>query len=204
MSRPKGQTLTRQDVVTAAVVCLQKDGEAGLGVNRVARELGIRPPSIYKHIAGNEALRCAVAAEGMRLLTEHLKHQVQDVGQQDCLIRTVAHAVRQFFHKNPALHQVMTMTTIDASAPDFQAIKQAFLRFNATAFELFNLNDDDFIHALRMFVSACHGFALLEQSQQFKEPQSLDESYEWLINTFILGIKRRSQESAKGLSEINA
>lgn len=199
MSRPKGQTLTRQDVVAAAIICLQRDGEAGLGVNRVARELGIQPPSIYKHIAGNEALRCAVAAEGMRLLTEHLKHQVQDISQRDCLIRTVAYAVRQFFHQNPALHQVMAMTAIDEEDPNYQAIKQAFLQFNAVALRPFNLKDDDFVHALRMFVSACHGFALLEQSQQFKEPQSLDESYEWLVNTFILGIERRLHDNLKSL-----
>ena len=202
MSRPRGQTLTRQDVVTAAVVCLQKDGEAGLGVNRVARELGIRPPSIYKHIKGNEALRLAVAAEGMRLLTEYLKHYAQDTNQQDCSIRTIAHAVRQFFHQNQALHQVMTTTIVDGSDPDFQAIKQAFLQFNVTALEPFKLSGDDFIHALRMFISMCHGFSLLEQSQQFKEPQSLDESYEWLISTFILGIRKRSEKSANNLQEI--
>lgn len=199
MSRPRGQTLTREDVVTAAVVCLQRDGNSGLGVNRVARELGIRPPSIYKHIAGNEALRRAVAAEGMRLLTEYLRHYAVDTKQEDCSVRTIAHAVRQFFHQNQALHQVMTTTIVDASDPGFQAIKQSFLRLNMTALEPFKLNNNDFIHALRMFVSMCHGFVLLEQSQQFKEPQSQDESYEWLIDTFILGVKKRSEESSQDL-----
>lgn len=57
MPRPKGQTLTQKVIVEAAIACIQKEGESALGVNRVARELGIQPPSLYNHIAGNEELR---------------------------------------------------------------------------------------------------------------------------------------------------
>ena len=62
MGRPKKEnSLTPQDVIHAAVVCVQKEGLSALGVNRVARELGIKPPAIYKHIDGNASLRKAVA-----------------------------------------------------------------------------------------------------------------------------------------------
>lgn len=63
MSRPKGQGLTLAIVVEAAIACLEAEGESALGVNRVARALGIKPPSIYKHIDGNAALRRCVALE---------------------------------------------------------------------------------------------------------------------------------------------
>lgn len=62
MGRPtKENSLTQQDVVEAAIVCIEKEGETALGVNRVARELGIKPPAIYKHFNGNAELRKAVA-----------------------------------------------------------------------------------------------------------------------------------------------
>lgn len=191
MSRPKGKTLCRQDVVAAAIDCLQKEGESGLGVNRVARELGIQPPSIYKHIEGNEALRRAVAIEGMRRLTEYLSQQVQGVGDRKDLIRTIAHAVRQFFHQHPSLHSVVTTTLIEEDDPEYQPAKQAFLAFNHESLKPFGLEGDEVIHAIRMFISACHGFVLLERSQQFKEPQSLDVSYEWLVDTFVFALEQK-------------
>lgn len=44
MGRPvKEKSLTQRDVVEAAIACVEAEGEAALGVNRVARELGITP-----------------------------------------------------------------------------------------------------------------------------------------------------------------
>ena len=58
MGRPtKENSLNPQDVIEAAISCLDKEGESALGVNRVARELGIIPPAIYKHLNGNAELR---------------------------------------------------------------------------------------------------------------------------------------------------
>jgi AcrR family transcriptional regulator len=193
MSRPKGQTLSRKDVVAAAIVCLQKEGESGLGVNRVARELGIQPPSIYKHIEGNKALRHAVAVEGMRMLTEHLSDQVKEISDRRRLIQTTAYGVRQFFHEYPSLHGVVTTTLIKNDDLEYQLSKQIFLDFYRKSLEPFGLIGDEVIHAIRTFISACHGFVLLERSQQFKEPQSLNDSYDWLIDTFILALEQREK-----------
>jgi hypothetical protein len=55
------------------------------------------------------------------------------------------------------------------------------------------LEGDEVIHAIRTFISACHGFVVLERSQQFKEPQSFDDSYDWLIETFILALEQREK-----------
>ncbi len=62
MGRPtKEKSLTKQDVIAAAISCLDQDGESALGVNRVARKLNIKPPAIYKHLEGNAGLLRAVA-----------------------------------------------------------------------------------------------------------------------------------------------
>ncbi len=50
MGRPtKENSLTQQDVIEAAIACLDQEGESALGVNRVARELSIKPPAIYSN-----------------------------------------------------------------------------------------------------------------------------------------------------------
>ncbi len=193
MSRPRGQTLSRKDVVNAAIHCLQQDGESGLGVNRVAHELGIRPPSMYKHIDGNEALRRAVAIEGMRRLTDYLSHQVQGIQDHRSLIRAIAIGIRQFFHQHPALHSVITTTPVDDD-PEYESAKQAFLAFNGEYLQPFGIQGDEIIHAMRLLVSTCHGFVLLERSRRFTAPQSLDDSYEWSIDSLIFALEHRQHD----------
>ncbi len=55
MGRPKGQALSVAVIVEAAIACLEREGDSALGVNRIARLLGIQPPSMYKHFDGNAA-----------------------------------------------------------------------------------------------------------------------------------------------------
>jgi AcrR family transcriptional regulator len=193
MSRPKGKTLTRKDVVAAAMRCLIAEGESGLGVNRVARELGIQPPSVYKHIDGNDALRRAVAAEAMALLSNYLQQQVQGIVDRQLLLRTIANSIRQFFHQYPTLHGVLTTTLIDETESDYQISKTAFFQCNAEMMRLYGLENHELVHAIRMFVAACHGFVLLERSRQFNYPTSLDDSYEWMVQTFIAALSQRQQ-----------
>lgn len=64
MGRPtKEKSLTQRDIIEAAIACVEAEGETALGVNRVARELGITPPSIYKHVESGATLRRLVALE---------------------------------------------------------------------------------------------------------------------------------------------
>ena len=48
MGRPtKENSLSRQDVIAAAIACIDQGGASALGVSQVARSLGIKPPAIY-------------------------------------------------------------------------------------------------------------------------------------------------------------
>jgi AcrR family transcriptional regulator len=60
------------EIVAAARRVLEHDGPAGLTMQSVADELHIRAPSLYKHVAGKEAIRVellidALAETGMAL-----------------------------------------------------------------------------------------------------------------------------------------
>ena len=53
--------LTGQTVVDAATAIVETEGTAALTLSRVARELGVKPPSLYNHVARLETLRRDVA-----------------------------------------------------------------------------------------------------------------------------------------------
>ena len=196
MPRPKGQTLTEKEIVEAAITLLEREGESALGVNRVARELGIQPPSLYNHITGNEALRQAVVIEGYRRALDFVRQQVEGVNEPTLALKTIATALRRFAHDNPTLYAVTTNHRFRLDHPEFAQNLQGMLERYTTRLEPFGLRPDEIVHTIRMLHSAIHGFIRAELVGLFVFSQSLDESYEWMINTLIDGLMHKQDLSA--------
>ena len=141
MGRPtKENSLTRQDVIEAAIACIEKEGTSALGVNRVARELGIKPPAIYKHLQGNAELKKAVALEIYRLLFAELSRETRGIKKPRALLKAGGFASRDFAMLHPGLYQVMMQFQLQPDDPDSaliiqesQGLFQVFFRF--TRFE---------------------------------------------------------------------
>lgn len=74
-------------------------------MRRLADRLGIRAPSLYKHVAGKEALEAAVISEGFAELAETFESAVD--GAEDPL-GALAVAYRSFALRRPHLYRLMT------------------------------------------------------------------------------------------------
>src|SRR5215212_1642194 len=55
-----------REIVAAARELLEGEGREALSMRRLAERLGIRAPSIYKHLPGKEALEAAVISDGFQ------------------------------------------------------------------------------------------------------------------------------------------
>ncbi|MHC5862094.1 TetR/AcrR family transcriptional regulator [Nostoc sp.] len=125
MGRPvKEKSLTQQDVINAAIACLDKEGEAALGVNRVARELGIKPPAIYKHLDGNAALRRAVALTIWQQYIEWSRQQTNGLDDPQVLLRAGGRATRDFARSHPNRYRVMTQFQLNLQDPETSPLIQ--------------------------------------------------------------------------------
>lgn len=185
MFRRKGESLTRNDVVQAALYCLELEGEKSLGVNRVARELNIKPPSIYNHIQNNDELRIAVAIEGWKKLYNTLV--LADLFNKDKKdsITLLLNTFRNFAHNNKNLYMVISTTFIDQNRADFLEVSKPFFELFNKLLSNFNIPKKEQIHVLRWLRSMSHGFIILELQKQFELPENVNQSYEFLIKTVI-------------------
>jgi AcrR family transcriptional regulator len=59
--RPRQPVLTRQRIVEVATAILDAEGLGALSTRRLARELGVRAPSLYNHFVTKEEILDAVA-----------------------------------------------------------------------------------------------------------------------------------------------
>jgi AcrR family transcriptional regulator len=186
---PKEKSLTPQDVIEAAIVCLEKDGESALGVNRVARELGIKPPAIYKHLDGNTALRRAVALVIWRKYWDYCQQETCELSDPHDLLIAGARATRNFASSHPALYKVMMQYQLKPSDPEEKTIILQSLGNLKKSLQLYELNDSELIDVMRMVNAAIYGFITLEQAGLMTLEHSPDKSYEVMLNALVVAIE---------------
>jgi AcrR family transcriptional regulator len=196
MGRPlKENSLTPQDVIKAAIDCLDKEGESALGVNRVARELGIKPPAIYKHLDGNAGLRRAVALEIWRNYLTDYQSQTTAISEPSALLRIGAQATRNFAKLYPARYTVMMQYQLRPTDPEEAKIIYDSLCLFKKSLQLYELSDDPLIDTMRMVNAAIYGFIVRENSELMTLSRSPDRSYEVMLDALVVAIEyiQRSQ-----------
>lgn len=190
MGRPlKENSLTPQDVIRAAIDCLDREGESALGVNRVARELGIKPPAIYKHLDGNTGLRRAVALEIWRNYLTDYQSQTTATSEPRALLRISAQATRNFAQRYPDRYTVMMQYQLRPTDPEEAKIIYDSLRLFKKSLQLYELSDDALIDTMRMVNAAIYGFIVREQSELMTLNRSPDRSYEVMLDALLVAIE---------------
>ncbi len=196
MGRPtKENSLTRQDVINAAIACLDEEGEAALGVNRVARELGIKPPAIYKHLDGNAGLQRAVALAIWYVYLKDCQQQTAGITNPHDLVRAGAHTTRNFARSHPARYVVMMHYQLRPTDPEEAEIIQESLRWFQTSLQC-KLSSNALIDVMRMVNAAIYGFIIREQSDLMTLDRSPDASYEVMLEALLVAIKHIQQDNA--------
>lgn len=191
MARRRGIALTRDDVVVTAITLLRNEGPDALGINRVARELGIKPPSLYHHVTNNEDLHRAVALAGWKQLDQSFQDVVQGTSDPSQKLRLAARAYRAFALANPALYTLMSTMAFSPTSPDFGPIAQRMIGGFRQVIEPQGIKPEQVVHAMRTVRAALHGFVLLELAGQYGLPESVDESFDFMLDTVVASMRTK-------------
>lgn len=114
----------RDHLLDLAERVLERDGLEAFGVNALAREAGIRPPSLYKHFAGASELEHALVARWFRRLAREMDGTVAGSGSgsgSDAATRTdtadlltaFASVYREVARGAPQLYRLATERPLD-------------------------------------------------------------------------------------------
>jgi AcrR family transcriptional regulator len=145
----------------------------------LAERVGVRLPSLYKHVESLDALRQQVAALATRELADALTAAALGRSGPDAL-RAVADAFRDFGRAHPGRYQA----TVRAPAADddaHTAASDAALRVVLAVLRGYGITGQDAIDAARGLRAALHGFVTLEAAGGFGLPREVDRSYaRWL------------------------
>ncbi len=174
--------LSRAVVVAEAARVADEVGLERLTLAAVAGRLGVRLPSLYKHIAGLEALQVHLAAAAGRELAAELSAATVGRSKGDALL-AMAHAYRAFALRRPGAYAATVRAPEDGDE-EHQAAAMAVLQVVLSVLAGFGLEGEDAIDAVRGLRALLHGFVAIEAAGGFKLPQDLDRSYRRLVQTY--------------------
>src|SRR5262245_55571182 len=110
MAAPDTLTPRAQEIVAAARELLESEGPAALSMRRVADRLGIRAPSIYKHLADKRALENALISDAFEEQAVSFAEAVEEGADP---LTAIAAAYRRFALERPHLYRLMTERALD-------------------------------------------------------------------------------------------
>ena len=190
MGRPtKENSLSRQDVIEAAIATIEKEGASALGVNRVARELGIKPPAIYKHLKGNAELKKAVALAIWRRYISELRQKTAEITGERAFLKAGGFASRDFARSHLGLYRVMMQFQLQPDDPESALVIKESQRLFRVFLSSEDISEDRLIDIMRMVNATIVGFIALEQSGLLTLPRSTDESFEVMLDALYVAIE---------------
>jgi AcrR family transcriptional regulator len=179
--------LSAEAVVSAAAALADREGLEAVTLARLAADAGVRPPSLYAHVAGLDDVRRRLAIRGARELAAVLREAATGRSGGDAL-RAIAAAHRDHARRHPGTYLAAQRAPAKGDADAKAAAGEAVDVLRAVLAG-YGLEGDDAIHAARALRAALHGFALLEAGGGFGIKLDVGESFSRLVEQLDRGLR---------------
>jgi len=185
-------TLDQEQVVDCAAAIADAEGLEAVTLTRVAKELGVQQPALYRHVDSYQDLLRLLGLRGRDKLAESLATAALGVSGDEA-VAAVGRAWRRMVKEHPGLYEATDRYPC-AGDPELEAAVERVVEIVAASLAAFDLDDDHRVHAARALRSAFHGFAHLEGGDGHPHPHGLDRTFDDLIELLCAGIRSKNAE----------
>jgi AcrR family transcriptional regulator len=175
-------------VTEAAAALVDETGVDRLSMGLLAERLGVKTPSLYKHVDSLADLTHRIAVLAMTEVGDAIRDATQGRAGTDALT-AAAQAMRTYVKEHPGRYAAANSAR--PTGPDDPLIPAAnrVLESLTAVLRGYQLDPSQQIHALRMLRSMLHGFATLEVAGGFQFDTDIDESFTWMIDLIDQGLR---------------
>jgi len=186
-------TIARARLLREATALVNRRGLDGLSMSDLAQALDIRTPSLYSHVKGLEDVKRLLALHGLAEMNTVAARVTIGQSGPDA-VRALLHSCRDFARKNPGLYAA-TIPTPPRSDREWSGATDLLKSTFRAALRQYGLREVDSVHALRGLRSLVHGFVSLENAGALKHPADRDESFVWLVESFLAALDETASRS---------
>jgi AcrR family transcriptional regulator len=155
------------EIVEAARHVLEGEGPDSLTMRRLAQELGIQAPSLYKHFPGKAGVELALIEDGLADIGQVSHRAIHQAGSEDRLI-SLLNAYHRYSVSHPNLYRLAT------SGPLLRDQLPPGLEEWAGNPWFVVTGDPSLAQALWSFA---HGMVILELDDRYPPGSDLDETW---------------------------
>ncbi len=185
MGRKAG--IEKSDIAQAAARIADRDGLDAATLSAVARELGIKTPSLYNHVDGLEGLRRLLAIHGSEIVLSDFKAAVDGIEGAEAL-KALSEADREFASRHPGLYSSFLPAPTEESDPELYTAMAAPAFLVAHVMLDMGIPQEEALHLVRALRALLHGFLELEANRGFGMPIDIDESFDRSVDLMIEAI----------------
>lgn len=158
-----------------------------LSMGVLAERLGVKTPSLYKHVDGLADLHHRIAVLAMDQLADTVRDAIAGRAGKEALAAG-AQAMRAFVREHPGRYEAGNAALLGGPDDPLRAASRRVMDTWAAMLHGYRLDPAQEIHAMRMLRSVLHGFAVLETTGSFQVDASTDTSYGWIIDFLDQGL----------------
>jgi AcrR family transcriptional regulator len=186
-------------VTEAGAVLADEVGFGQLSMGLLAERLGVRTPSLYKHVTSQADLAHRIAVLAMTEVADAIRDATQGRSGSDALVAG-AQAMRMYVREHPGRYAAGNAAR--PTGPDDPLIPAdgRVVASWAAMLRGYRLDSSQEIHALRMLRSILHGFATLEAADGFQIDTDVDDSFTWMINFIDNGLQATTTARTRTLA----
>jgi AcrR family transcriptional regulator len=172
--------LTPERIISVAATVADEVGLDRFTLATVARRCGVSLPGLYKHVSGLDEVRRGISILAVAEVTGIAARAAAGVTGLDAL-RAVSAAYRGYALDHPGRYAASVLAPAPGDEEYDEVTNQALAVLSA-ALKGYELEGADLIHAIRMWRAACHGIATLQSAGGFGLPESVDVTFDHLID----------------------
>jgi AcrR family transcriptional regulator len=180
--------LSRDDVVAAAAELIDEIGYHELTMGLLAQRLGVRAPSLYKHVDGLADLQHRVATLAMTQLGDAVRDAMQGRAGRDALTALLT-ATRAYVTAHPGRYTATIGAEFTGPDDPLLAASARVIDSIAAVLRGYGVGEAEMVHAIRTFRCTLHGFAALQASNGFQWSGDPDETFDWMIGFIDRGLQ---------------
>lgn len=173
-------------VVERAAEMLDALGAEGLNLGAVASSLGVKTPSLYKHVDGMPGLQRGIMLRAKAAFGRVIGDAAIGRSRDDA-IAAMSSAYRQWALVHPGQYALTVRAPLEGDAED-QAVSGAIVEVIFAVLAGYGLRGGDAVDATRFLRSAIHGFVALETSGAFGLPVDLERSFDRLVESVVTAL----------------
>ena len=186
--------LSSQDMVAAAAALADEAGFRELTMGLLAERLGVRTPSLYKHVADLADLRHRVATLAMTELGEAVRDALQGKSGADALDAMLT-TVRGYVTAHPGRYTATIGGRFTGPDDPLLAASSRLIGSVAAVLRGYGISDAEMDHAIRTIWCTIHGYAVLQAADAFQWSGDPGKTFDWMTR-FIDGGLRAARSPA--------